>query len=60
LDGALSAEEGKKAKDTELPKEAEKKDEDNSAKKDYQLDRALDILRAIAVFSKQKEGADGK
>ncbi len=60
LDGALSAEEGKKAKDTELPKEEEKKPEDETAKKDYQLDRALDILKAMSVFSEQKEGVDGK
>ena len=60
LDGALSAEEGKKAKDTELPKEEEKKPEDETAKKDYQLDRALDILKAMSVFSEQKEGVDVK
>lgn len=60
LDGALSAEEGKKAKETEAPKEEEKKESDSDEKKDYQLDRALDILKAIAVLNEQKEGVDGK
>lgn len=61
LDGALSAEEGKKAKETEAPKEEEEpKTSDSDEKKDYQLDRALDILRAMAVLSEQKEGGDGK
>ncbi|MBQ3695459.1 MAG: S41 family peptidase [Alphaproteobacteria bacterium] len=60
LDGALSAEEGKKAKDTEAPKVEEKSDTDNAEKKDYQLDRALDILKAMAVFAEQKEGQNGK
>ena len=60
LDGALSAEEGKKAKETEVLKEDEKKDMNSDEKKDYQLDRALDIVRAMAVFSEQKEGVDGK
>ncbi len=58
LDGALSAEEGKKAKDTEVKKEAEapKDGEDKEAEKtDYQLDRALDILNAMAVMAEQKE-----
>ena len=62
LNGALSAEEGKKAKDTEKvskEKETPEKTEDTE-KKDYQLDRALDILRALAVFSEQKEGINGK
>ncbi len=60
LDGALSAEEGKKAKETEAPKEEEKKESDSEEKKDYQLDRALDILKAMAVLKEQKEGVDGK
>ena len=60
LDGALSAEEGKKAKETEAPKEEEKKESDPDEKKDYQLDRALDILKAMAVLNEQKEGVDGK
>lgn len=61
LDGALSAEEGKKAKETQLPKPEEKKSTDDEAeKKDYQLDRALDILKAMAVFSEQKESLNGK
>jgi len=61
LDGALSAEEGKKAKDTLEPKEdLNESDEKKEEKKDYQLDRALDILKAMAVFATQKEGTDGK
>jgi len=60
FDGALSAEEGKKAKDTEQPKEEEVKDTKTDEKKDYQLDRALDILKAMAVISEQKEESDGK
>lgn len=62
LDGALSAEEGKKAKDTEQPKidEVKKESDEDDKKKDYQLDRALDILRAMAVLTEQKEGNDGK
>ena len=60
LDGALSAEEGKKAKETEQPKQEEKKTENDNTKKDYQLDRALDILKAMSVFAEQKEGGNGK
>lgn len=60
LEGALSAEEGKKAKDTEVRKEEDQKETDSDEKKDYQLDRALDILRAMAVFAEQKEGSNGK
>ena len=60
LDGALSAEEGKKAKETELPKQEEPQEADNNDKKDYQLDRALDILRAMAVLSEQKKETNGK
>jgi len=60
LDGALSAEEGKKAKETEKPKNDAKEETESNEKKDYQLDRALDILRAISVFSEQKEDLNGK
>lgn len=60
LDGALSAEEGKKAKETEQPKKDENKEHTEEEKKDYQLDRAMDILKAMAVYSKQKESGDGK
>ena len=59
LDGALSAEEGKKAKETALPKEAPKEKTEAEGKQDYQLYRALDILRAMSVVSSQKEGAHG-
>lgn len=67
---ALSGEKGKKAVDTDKPsdklfkekgvKKDVKKDgtEDElepGAKADYQLDRAMDILRGIAVYSEQKE-----
>lgn len=58
FDGALSAEEGKKAKDIEK-KQTEKslteQDTQSDDKKDYQLDRAMDILKAMAVLSEQKE-----
>ena len=60
LDSALSAEEGKKAKETELPKLEKPKETDTNEKKDYQLERALDILKAMAVLSAQKEGINGK
>ncbi len=54
LDGALSSEVGKKAKDTpQDPNNAEEKPSEE--KEDYQLNRALDILKAMAVFSEQKE-----
>ena len=55
LDGALSAEEGKKAKETEQPKNPEEQKTDDNEKKDYQLDRALDILKAMDVLAEQKE-----
>jgi len=54
LDGALSSEVGKKAKDTQ-PVTDNPEEKKSDAKEDYQLDRALDILRAMAVFSEQKE-----
>ncbi len=54
LDGALSAEEGKKAKETASPKEAPKEKTEAEGKQDYQLDRALDILRAMSVVSDRK------
>lgn len=60
LDGALSAEEGKKAKETEQPREEEPQKTEDSEKKDYQLDRALDILKAMAVFSEKEEVGNGK
>lgn len=64
LPGAIAAEEGKKAKDlkgksvdkkkketdkSKLPSSDEK---DDNKKTDYQLDRAMDILRGIAVYQK--------
>ena len=55
---ALSAEVGKKAKDTTTktqPKEQPKSDKEDDKKADYQLDRAIDILHAIAVFESSKE-----
>ena len=57
LDGALSAEEGKKAKETmvSVVKSDDKKDSSIEEKKDYQLDRAMDILKAMAVYGEQKE-----
>lgn len=61
LPKAISAEEGKKAKET-TPKPItdiikNKKDEakPDAEKEDYQLDRALDILHGIAVYSGRKE-----
>ncbi len=67
LHGAIAAEEGKKAADVKKKKEAEKKDKEklksaSSASKDktkeedkadYQLDRAIDILRGIAIYQKK-------
>ncbi|MBQ4472085.1 MAG: S41 family peptidase [Alphaproteobacteria bacterium] len=56
LDGALSAEVGKKAKDTtEFVPEEKTDDTKKDEKTDYQLDRALDILRAMSVMAAQKE-----
>lgn len=65
LPGAISAEEGKKAKDTKsTDKKDTKKDtkkaasktssdeKDEEAKKDYQLDRAIDILKGISIYQK--------
>ena len=63
LDGALSAEAGKKAKETAEPKKEEsdkKETNEENDKKDYQLDRALDILKAMSVFAQQKEDVNGK
>lgn len=59
-DTALSEEEGKKAKDTvkAVPKKAtdkENTDKESDKKPDYQLDRAMDILRGIAVYEGSKE-----
>ena len=61
LDGALAAEEGKKAKETskKVTNEAPQTEEAEISK-DYQLDRAMDILKAMSVFAEQKEGNDGK
>lgn len=65
LPGAIAAEEGKKAKDTQknkkkiAPKENKKSQSDSSDSKDvekkgdYQLDRAMDILRGIAIYQKK-------
>ncbi len=65
LPGAIAAEEGKKAKDTkstdkksQKDKNADKSDSaddksDDKKKEDYQLDRAMDILRGIAVYHKK-------
>ncbi len=58
LPGAIAAEEGKKAKDVKSTKKSKKtvqketsdKKDDNKKKEDYQLDRAMDILRAISVY----------
>lgn len=69
LPGAISAEEGKKAKDTkEKDKKADKKKTDDKVskessdnkkeddkKKDYQLDRAMDLLKGIAIYQKYQE-----
>ena len=72
LPGAISAEEGKKAKDTkEKDKKADKKktsdkvkdkskestvsDKEDEKKKDYQLDRAMDLLKGIAIYQKYQE-----
>lgn len=64
LPGAIAAEEGKKAKDlkgksaNKKEKEADKSkpsssdEKDDKEKTDYQLDRAMDILRGIAVYQK--------
>ena len=57
-DTALSAEKGKKAKDTivrDKEDKTDKKTKDPDKKEDYQLDRAMDILRAIAVYENNKE-----
>ena len=59
-DTALSEEEGKKAKDTvkAFPKKTtdkENTDKESDKKPDYQLDRAMDILRGIAVYEGSKE-----
>lgn len=63
LPQALSAEEGKKASETDKPKAVKvstgkspaKTDEaDKETDTDYQLDRALDILHAIALSRQQK------
>lgn len=55
LHGALAAEEGKKASEVkqkeaeEKNKEEDKSSDEKEEKKDYQLDRAMDILKAIAL-----------
>lgn len=67
LPGAIGAEEGKKASDSKKEKEdkeitsdssdkkekEKEKDENKEDKKDYQLDRAIDILKGIAIYQKQ-------
>ena len=65
LPGAIAAEEGKKAKDVKKQKTSKKenkkeKESSDSAdsekeKQDYQLDRAIDILRGIAIYHHRKE-----
>lgn len=72
LPGAISAEEGKKAKDTKSKnKKTDKKktsnkvkdksiesgdsDKEDEKKKDYQLDRAIDLLKGIAIYQKYQE-----
>ncbi|MBP5344460.1 MAG: S41 family peptidase [Alphaproteobacteria bacterium] len=59
-DTALSEEEGKKAKDTlkkiQVSKElADKSFREEDKKPDYQLDRAIDILKAVAIYENGKE-----
>ena len=57
LPGAIAAEEGKKAKEVqkkqpkETPSSSDSSDSKDDEKKDYQLDRAMDILRGIAVYN---------
>ncbi len=59
LPGAIAAEEGKKAKEVqkkkskETPSSSDSSDSKDDEKKDYQLDRAMDILRGIAVYNKK-------
>lgn len=62
LPGAISAEEGKKASETKKDKEkkATVKEEGKNSEKDkeeekqdYQLDRAMDILKGVAIYSKK-------
>lgn len=61
LPSALSSEEGKKASETDKPKTTKvspvktilKEGEKEGEKTDYQLDRALDILHAIALSQQQ-------
>lgn len=59
LPGAIAAEEGKKAKEVqkkkskETPSFSDSSDSKDDEKKDYQLDRAMDILRGIAVYNKK-------
>lgn len=66
LPGAIAAEEGKKAKDIKNSKaqpavssgasdSSDSADETNGGKKDYQLNRAMDILRGIAVYNKGRK-----
>jgi len=58
-DTALAAEEGKKAKDTVKPKTEKSEDvsqtQETDKKSDYQLDRAMDILHAIAIYVDAQE-----
>jgi hypothetical protein len=62
LPSALSAEEGKKASETDKPKTTKvapvkskpKEGDDKTEETDYQLDRALDIVHAISLSQQQK------
>ncbi len=65
LPGAIAAEEGKKAKDVKDKKQKDKKQtktektkssdsaDNDKQKTDYQLDRAMDILRGISIYQKK-------
>lgn len=58
LHGALAAEEKKVLTEKEKKKQEEKTkalttDSDKEKKKDYQLDRAIDILKAIAIYQEK-------
>lgn len=66
LPKAISAETGKKAEDTNkknrtkksekaTPKTNSEKTDDSDEKKDYQLDRAMDILRGISIYATNKQ-----
>ncbi len=52
LDHALESEDGKKTPEEILPEKEEKKEEKT---KDYQLDRALDLVQAIWIANQREE-----